>query len=81
MPFLWCTIRPLTALKRGINMKRYETYNGWKRAILKAFPTAVFEGDKDIAQAWVGTVWVGEWEGSYGEVGSPFVDVSKLISP
>lgn len=76
-----------TLLQTLLEAAEIRTYEGWKRAIKKAYPDVWFEGDKDIAQAMVGpkpykrgeTKSVGEWDGEKGEV-YKFDDSGKLIT-
>lgn len=50
--------------------KRIMTYSGWKRACKQAHPTCEFDGDKDIARAFIRKDSkvrdVGEWDGDHG---------------
>ena len=52
-------------------MGEQHTYGGWRRAVRALWPDAVFEGNRDIASAFVGGArdnWhcVGEWDGACG---------------
>ena len=44
------------------------TYQAWRRKVKTLWPTATFEGDKDIACAFCDGKGVGEWDGAVGEV-------------
>lgn len=52
------------------------TFGGWKAKVKKSYPSAWYEGDKDICQAFIGpkpytkgeTIGVGEWGGDSGYV-------------
>lgn len=54
--------------------KRYNSYSSWRKAIIAmARATQVkFEGNQDICQAFAvydnRKQWLGEWEGTYGDV-------------
>lgn len=54
--------------------KRYNTWTSWRKAIIDMARATkvIFEGDKDICQAFAvfdnKKRWLGEWEGSYGDV-------------
>lgn len=49
-------------------LARYGTYAGWKRAVKRRFPGAVFHGDKDIDSSFVRGVYYAEWDGAYGTI-------------
>jgi hypothetical protein len=48
--------------------KRFQTFQGWKRAVRERCANVTFEGDKDICQAWGDGKYAGEWDGETGEV-------------
>lgn len=47
--------------------REYQTYAGWRKAAKEAGATR-FEGDRDIAQAFNGDTYVGEWDGAVGVI-------------
>lgn len=59
-----------------MNGREFQSFTGWKAACKKINPQVWFEGDKDIAQAFVGpnpyvkdqTKGIGEWDGVKGVV-------------
>jgi hypothetical protein len=65
--------------KNHLGDTEYKNFDSWKRAAKKKDSTVWFEGDKDIAQAMVGTKpfkkgetkSIGEWD---GEVGSIYIN-------
>jgi vacuolar-type H+-ATPase subunit I/STV1 len=62
----------LKGLNEGTTMEGQQTYSAWKAALKKKHGAVEFEGDKDIAQAFVKKdgkrVGVGEWDGESGRV-------------
>lgn len=64
----------VTEMRNDMGEVVFTTFAGWKAAVKKAFPDAWFDGDKDIANAFVGTKpykhketrSVGEWDGAEG---------------
>lgn len=61
--------------------KKYYSYKGWRQACKQAGADR-FDGNKDIAQAFKGDKWLGEWEGSYGILVQTLTDQwGKPIQP
>jgi hypothetical protein len=66
----------LSEAKNHMGERSFTTYEGWRRAIKKEYPDAWFDGDKDIANAMIGTKpykagetnQVGEWDGAEGSI-------------
>lgn len=70
------------------NERRIQTYSGWRAACKRAAPDCHFEGDKDIAFAYIKgedgkpKKNVGEWDGDHGVVFKQGLKESKkLIVP
>jgi hypothetical protein len=53
-------------MKNHLDEPVIQTYPAWRRKILKLYPNATFEGDKDIAQATNEGKYVGQWDGAQG---------------
>lgn len=81
-------LKQLTSLKEAKNHMgetMYTTFNSWKTAVRKYHPTAWFDGDQDISNAFIGTkpykrketIGVGEWDGAEGVVFKDAVKPTK----
>ena len=72
--------------KNHLGEKEYQTYSSWRVACRKTDPDVWFDGDRDIAQAFVGpnpyirgeSKSIGEWDGAVGSVFNPGLSESSL---
>lgn len=55
-------------LKNELGERVFNTYKGWKLAIIKLCKTAIFEGNKDIANAKTEEKHLGHWDGEKGVI-------------
>ena len=67
---------------------KYETYAGWRRALKRLYSDVIFEGDKDICQAFNHNTGVpvphkqpvGEWDGATGTIYAHERNETPLVS-
>lgn len=79
------SIDQLNEIRNEFGEVEYTTFSGWKAAAKKANKDVWFDGDKDIAQAMVGTKpfksgetrAIGDWDGEKGVIFSTSLKKEK----